>query len=74
MINRKIINYIIQIIIIRNIIPNYNNSQKSAYLSQKKRPQISTNALFYRINYLFLIAAWAAASLAIGTRNGEQET
>lgn len=57
MINRKIINYIIQIIIIRNIIPNYNNSQKSAYLSQKKRPQISTSALFYRINYLFLIAA-----------------
>ena len=25
-------------------------------------------------NYSFLIAAWAAASLAIGTRNGEQET
>ena len=25
-------------------------------------------------NYFWLIAAWAAASLAIGTRNGEQET
>jgi len=24
--------------------------------------------------YAFLIAAWAAANLAIGTRNGEQET
>ena len=29
---------------------------------------------FVKRNYLFLIAACAAASLAIGTRKGEQET
>ena len=46
MINRKIINYIIQIIIIRNIIPNYNNSQKSAYLSQKSARRY-LRALFF---------------------------
>ena len=30
--------------------------------------------IYENVNYLFLIAACAAACLAIGTRKGEQET
>ena len=49
---------------------------------KNKRTTISNDTLilfhflikFYENSYLFAIAACAAASLAIGTRNGEQDT
>lgn len=45
----------------------------------RKTPRVSseTRGVFYlqfTIYYLLLIAACAAANLAIGTRNGEQDT
>ena len=54
------------------------------FLQTSKNPYQRINAdmgFFYtqpspknEYSYLLLIAAWAAANLAIGTRNGEQET
>ena len=35
---------------------------------------IEVTTASYYVFHLFMRAAWAAASLAIGTRNGEQET
>ena len=40
----------------------------------KTKKTASCDAVFKPDSYLFFIAAWAAASLAIGTLKGEHET
>ena len=44
------------------------------YMFLNKKEPYKRKTLYIRLNYLLLIAACAAASLAIGTLNGEQLT
>ena len=52
-------------------IKEYGENDEHSHRTYDKSIQFSSNGT---IAYLCLIAACAAASLAIGTRNGEQET